>query len=213
MTVKPYKSKQWFDFRASVIVAKKSICEECGIGPPARIVWQIHHPIYKNEAMPWEYELHEVMLVCRGCHAKLHGHIQPSSGWNLVYEDVLDEKDGICDCCGRAIRFIYQIDHVDWPSMTVGSGCCDRLTETSAGTERKSFLERLLRFSNKSRWTLSGDIHQRKYKGFAISIFDQSGQWKLEISSKLGTLTYSSRSDAERAALVRIEIQIAKIIN
>jgi hypothetical protein len=210
MDIKPYKSKQWFDFRKSVIAAKSSTCEECGIGPPAHIVFQVHHPIYRDDAWPWEYELHEVMLVCRGCHAKLHGHIQPSSGWSLVYEDVLDEKDGVCDCCGRAIRFIYQIDHPDWSTMTVGSGCCDRLTETSAGTERKLFLAKLTRFSSQVQWKQYGDEYQRKYKGFSVTISKYSDHWKLKISSKTGTLRYTNRSNAERAALERIEIQLSK---
>lgn len=209
--VQTYKSKEWFDFRSRLIRLRASTCEQCGKAPPMHVVFQIHHLTYKQDSFPWQYDDDEVMLVCKGCHAKLHGRIQPTSGWQLDYEDDLGSQDGECDCCGREIRYAFYVSHEDWPSLTVGSGCCDRLTESSEGSYRKAFFERLARFSNSKCWTESGNSFSRTYKGFGVTVMYLSGKWMLKISSRKGSIQYESRREAEKAALKRIEQHLFKV--
>ena len=139
-----------------------------------------------------------------------HGKIQPSSGWSLVSEDDLGAEDGYCEECGNSIRYIFYISHEDWPSMSVGTNCCDRMTESSAGQERKSFLERLERFSNPEIWKIVDFKKVRKYKGFTASIWPAEGHFKAEVSSRISKIIFASTAEASRACLIAIEYQLNK---
>jgi hypothetical protein len=63
---------QLLDPRWSQFVAKvkkeKIRCERCGAG--YRL--EVHHPHYVNGRTIWDYEVNEVMLLCRACHAEQH---------------------------------------------------------------------------------------------------------------------------------------------
>ena len=62
------KDKRWHAFREFVFEVRGRRCEMCG----AERNLQVHHPIYKNRNA-WEYSYHEVMVLCRDCHERIHG--------------------------------------------------------------------------------------------------------------------------------------------
>lgn len=104
-------------------------CLKCGRGEPDAIL-QTHHKIYKPRLKPWEYPLSDCLTLCKGCHAKVHGLVEPDSGWALVSIADLGGLDGICERkgCGTEIRYEHITYHPKWGYKTVGSTCVEHLT-------------------------------------------------------------------------------------
>lgn len=69
---KQLKDKRWFDFREKVFEVKGRRCEKCGSTEHL----QIHHPKYKSGKYAWEYDAANMMVLCKKCHAKLHGKME-----------------------------------------------------------------------------------------------------------------------------------------
>ncbi|WP_156302274.1 hypothetical protein [Methylogaea oryzae] len=80
---------------------------------------------------PWEYALSDCRTLCKGCHAKEHGLIEPDRGWTLLAIDDLGGLDGICERkgCGAEIRYAHTTYHPKWGYMIVGSTCIEHLTQ------------------------------------------------------------------------------------
>jgi len=64
------KTKEWRYFRLYIIVAKGCKCELCNYSNFFRL--QVHHKYYINGKMAWEYELKDLMLLCRHHHKLVH---------------------------------------------------------------------------------------------------------------------------------------------
>lgn len=60
------RSKEWADFRASVIAKRGRWCELCGSG--YRV--ELHHRTYNRLGHEKE---RDVQLCCHACHEKIHG--------------------------------------------------------------------------------------------------------------------------------------------
>src|SRR5436190_1910303 len=60
---------QWKAFREWVLDKKGDICEDCFCRAD---VPHIHHAGYVAGREPWEYELHEVRVLCEACHDAVH---------------------------------------------------------------------------------------------------------------------------------------------
>lgn len=63
------KDKRWFDFREHVFNCKGRKCEICG----STEFLQVHHLRYKKKHYAWEYKVHDMQVLCRRCHTKIHG--------------------------------------------------------------------------------------------------------------------------------------------
>ena len=63
---------RWIEFRDWVQSRKGDDCEHCGCRAERP---HVHHRGYQPNREPWEYELHEVALLCRDCHDTLHAVI------------------------------------------------------------------------------------------------------------------------------------------
>lgn len=61
------KSPEWRFFSGSVIAGRDG-CEWCG----EQDGLHVHHRLYRDGAMPWEYDQHEVAVLCKQCHNELH---------------------------------------------------------------------------------------------------------------------------------------------
>lgn len=59
---------RWKAFRTFVLKVRGEKCETCGSTKGL----QVHHLQYRNNAMAWEYNCNEVMVLCRDCHKKIH---------------------------------------------------------------------------------------------------------------------------------------------
>ena len=65
------KDDRWKMFRWFILKVRGSKCEVCG----SENNLQVHHTIYNKKRKAWEYTCNEVIVVCDGCHRKLHGII------------------------------------------------------------------------------------------------------------------------------------------
>lgn len=65
------ESKQKYQRRVAAARTKavKMKCEVCG--STERL--QVHHVGYKTGLLPWEYTCNDVKVLCRNCHARVHG--------------------------------------------------------------------------------------------------------------------------------------------
>ena len=101
------KTPQWFEYRSMVIEAKGSRCEHCETMFYTDEV-HVHHCGYDFERKAWEYELHELKVLCRSCHAAIHRRekdflrlfesVEPQTLAHLLYalmlyKNIYKEKD------------------------------------------------------------------------------------------------------------------------
>jgi hypothetical protein len=190
-TPRHYRSKQWFEFRQAALLRHDHSCEHCGQKKQDGAILQIHHPVYYQSRMPWQYEVSEIEVLCRGCHAKEHGLIQPSTDWNLTGEDDLGAPDGECEYCGREIRNVYFIEHPNWQSLVVGSGCCEKLCESKFESEYKRKVDRRSRFLAKSNWLDNEDgTSSAKHRKFHIRLVPTCGKVYFVINDVTGRKEY-----------------------
>ena len=188
---KHYKSREWFKFRSAALLRHGHACEYCGQKREDGVVLQIHHPAYHKDRMPWQYEISEIEVLCRGCHAKEHGIIQPSSDWSLVGEDDLGSPDGECDYCGREIRNVYFIEHSNWQNLVVGSGCCEKLCQSKFESEYQKRVARRSRFLAKSSWQENLDgTSSANHRKFNIRLVASSGKVHFVINGIKGRKQY-----------------------
>ena len=62
------KDNKWKAFRWFVLKVRGESCEICGETKNL----QVHHIKYIPNKMAWEYNVTQVMVVCRECHKKIH---------------------------------------------------------------------------------------------------------------------------------------------
>ncbi|MFN3195275.1 MAG: HNH endonuclease [Chlorobiota bacterium] len=117
-----YLKKEWKKFRESVIESDGGKCVQCGRGEDEAVL-QVHHKRYIKGRLPWQYGTKDCETLCKGCHAELHGHIKPRSGWDYLWDDDLGDLSGTCQNCGTSIRYVFHIGHEKWGFMEVGTHC------------------------------------------------------------------------------------------
>jgi len=127
---KIYVNGNWREFAEKVLRRDHHKCLQCGRKSPD-VILQVHHEFYIAGKAPWEYALSDCRTLCKGCHAKEHGLIEPNRGWILVSIDDLGELSGICERekCGQEIRYEHLTYHPQWGYMVVGSTCIEHLTQ------------------------------------------------------------------------------------
>lgn len=64
------QTKEWKYFRLYVIIVKGFKCELCDDKNFKH--FQVHHKIYINDLYAWEYDLKNLMVLCRYHHKKQH---------------------------------------------------------------------------------------------------------------------------------------------
>ena len=125
-----YLNEDWVAFSGKVKRRDGHKCLQCGRGAP-EVTLQVHHEIYVAGKAPWDYALSDCRTLCKGCHAKEHGLIEPDRGWTLLAIDDFGRLDGNCERkgCGAEIRYAHSTYHPKWGYMVVGSTCIMHLTQ------------------------------------------------------------------------------------
>jgi len=125
-----YVNENWLAFSEKVKRRDGYKCLCCGRGS-SEVTLQVHHTIYVAGRAPWEYALSDCHTLCKGCHAKEHGLIEPNIGWTLLSIDDLGGPDGTCERkgCGAEIRYAHLTYHPKWGYLVVGSTCIEHLTQ------------------------------------------------------------------------------------
>lgn len=102
------KTAEWESFRQEFITSRKNEdgipgCDDCGEEMNGTL--HVHHKIYRNGLLPWEYDYDDLRLICSECHQRIH---DTEEKWrNLIrrvpphvcYEagDLLSELEAIRD--------------------------------------------------------------------------------------------------------------------
>lgn len=198
----PYRHADWRHFREQVIKLDGGRCVRCLRGRADDVVLQVHHKHYVKGRLPWQYEHSDCETLCKGCHAKEHGIIEPTSGWDLVGCDDLGDLIGECDYCGQTLRYLYLVTHPNWPAMEIGTDCCDKLTGTEeASTAHIEYLrvnEMRRRFVTSKRWSnlVAGEWTIRQ-KSIDVSIFERFQRFTIAMDGYKGKAECNSLFDAK----------------
>lgn len=213
--IKHYRSSQWADYRRSVIKLDGGCCRSCGRSEADGIVLQVHHTAYFPGKAPWEYPYEVCKTLCKGCHAAEHGKIPPRFGWEYVGYDDLSGLNGVCECCGTSIRYVFLVQHANWPTMEVGTVCCDHLTSSEIATNfiesQLRYRDRLKRFVSSKRWVeLPWGGKRIVQKRIVLEILPSDGAFKIRMDEIPGKLSYPTELDAQMKAFHAIESGKAK---
>ena len=125
-----YQNENWYNFSDVVKKRDGNKCLKCGRNN-FEVVLQVHHRIYKPNLEPWEYSYSDCITLCKGCHARTHGLIEPDSNWSLLSINDFGDLIGMCERngCGNEIRYEHEIYHPLWGYKSVGSTCVEYLTQ------------------------------------------------------------------------------------
>jgi hypothetical protein len=196
-----YSHRDWVRFREGGIRLDGGRCVRCGRSRP-EVVLQLHHRIYVDGRKPWEYNYSDCETLCKGCHAQEHGILMPTSDWALLSSDDLGKLGGNCEWCDQELRYIYLVTHPTWGFMSVGTDCCDKLTESAEAsailTDTKNRNERRKTFMSSSCWKShdSGAI-SIKQNGRAVCVVPFEGKFRITMADVVGKASYDTQFDAK----------------
>lgn len=195
-----YHRKKWRQFYEEVIELDGRRCAHCGRGSSEGAVLRVHHKQYPEAGRwPWECPYDYCETLCKGCHASEHGIIRPFVGWVYVGDEDLGDLLGECDLCGRALRYAFHVEHARWPPMTVGTVCCDELTDTTRASDKRRLEQREERFLTSSRWRQDeGGSHSIKQGGATAVIEPHRGAYRILANGVVGKLRFNSADEAKK---------------
>jgi len=199
-----YAHKLWSIFREQIIALDGGLCVDCGRGED-EVILQVHHKRYIKGRKPWEYETLDCETLCRGCHAREHGEIQPDSGWEYIGEEDLGDLSGNCELCDNAIRYVHYVIHEHWEQMGVGTHCCDNLTGTKEATEGRRRLGRYRRFMSATKWTGDNNCLKTKHGALTVAVIPDQQSFQLIINQAPGRKRFASMLDAQNFAFTFID--------
>lgn len=187
-----WRHNKWHEFSVQVKQRDGHCCIHCGRGEPS-VVLQVHHLQYKENRLPWEYSLEDCVTVCRGCHAREHGIIEPNSGWSLVGIHDLGGLDGHCERsgCNSSIRYEHITYHPSWGYKVVGSTCIQHLTQD----DRRLSGEILHMYLSSGKFVMKSDWHraftkqkrsyiQTTHQHHYIRIYGEEGRYAFQLAMK-----------------------------
>lgn len=199
MGSKDYKNLAWLEFREQAFLNLGYHCSRCSRSDED-VVLQVHHKIYIDGRKPWEYNLVDCEVLCRGCHAREHGLIRPAYDWNLSHSSDLGSLVGTCELCKSSLRFEFHLFHNDWSEpLTVGTVCCDHLTGDEQATKYKKKIESFERFQKSPRWHLisNDESYYSKNKFFSFYLRKKDGDYFIEINKKKGNMRFKNVNEAQ----------------
>jgi len=185
-------------------------CTVCGRGQDEAVL-QVHHKVYHEGKLPWQYGTKHLTTLCKECHAAEHGKIQPQTGWEYLAEEDLGDTIGECqnENCGTRIRYTYLISHPNWGFLEVGTVCCDNLTDSKIASNNRESLSkyrsRKERFLTSTRWKVEGRTYKIKQALFEIKIKEKDDGCYLTIHNESSNKKYADLMAAKSKAFDVIE--------
>ncbi len=67
------ETQNWHSFARKIRQENGNFYNACRRGD---LVLQVHHTFYDKKRQPWEYESHEMVVLCEKCHHELHDQLQ-----------------------------------------------------------------------------------------------------------------------------------------
>ena len=195
--MKQYRRSEWEIFRKEVIELDGGTCKECNRSQADGVTLQAHHKEYIPGKAPWEYSYDMCETLCKGCHAAEHGIIPPKKGWEYGGSHDLGDLYGICELCGNSIRYVFYVSHEKWPTLEVGTVCCDNLTDTKTASALRRKEDRKLSFINSSRWKETESSVDIKQKRIDISILKHKSAYSIVMGNIKGKSSYKTLNEAK----------------
>ena len=208
--MKLYQHECWKSYCAEQIKLHGDVCAHC-LRTKGDVILQVQHLVYIKGRMPWEYAFDECVVLCRGCHAKVHGIIKPSKDWELIGEDDLGALDGECEHCGTALRYTHMITHLNWGVMIVGAQCADKLTESTVGSECHAdflnYVNRRKAFVDSPKWQLCSNGERSIIRaGIVVTIVPaDDSKFRVSLEGVVGRIDHATLLDAQISAFDVIE--------
>jgi hypothetical protein len=198
--MKNYRKSEWNTFREEVIELDGGVCQQCHRSEKDGIVLQVHHKEYLAGKLPWEYPYGLCETLCKGCHAAEHGIIPPKSNWEYCGDVDLGDLTGTCELCGSSLRYEFYVFHAKWPTLSVGTICCDTLTGTETASTLRRKIDRKGKFIKSPRWKeeSNGNLNI-KQKGVSVVIFQEDSGFRLQLNEITGKLYETETMAMERA--------------
>lgn len=147
---------------------------------------QVHHLTYIEGCKPWEYPNECLITLCSNCHAKLHGHIRPDSGW--IYDDVYDAgESGVaqCELCRTPLRYVHTLHHPNWGIIMVGCECAETLQQGNEAERRLISLEKRAKryksFVESPKWKHRKNCYSYEKDEKLVKIWKNSFSFNLEL--------------------------------
>jgi hypothetical protein len=163
---KAYNNLNWFKFSEQVQKRDNYTCLKCG-RKKGEVILQTHHKSYKYGLELWNYALSDCITLCKGCHANEHYLVEPTSGWNLISIDDLEDMTGTCERkgCGHPIRYEHLIYHPSWGYQVVGSTCVEYLTieDQYLSKEIIKIFNKISDFIKHSDWNIAYTKNEKRY--------------------------------------------------
>ncbi len=204
-----YNRKAWREYREKCISLAGDACERCG----ATGILQIHHPEYQPGLKPWEYPIEFCEVLCRKCHAEIHGKIPPSGGWIILDSDLERNEPSEeipCGYCQREIRWHFTIYHPNCGELVVGSECAENLSLGIEVKELKSYQRRLRTFIVSPRWSETPKGYKISYREYSVLVYQRGSRWRLKIDNEWGKEDFENISKAKERAFMVIDYRIKK---
>lgn len=187
-----YLNEDWQIFSEKVKRRDGYRCLQCTRNA-SEVILQVHHVIYIAGKAPWEYALSDCRTLCKGCHAKEHGLIEPDRGWTLLSIVDLGGLDGICERtgCGKEIRYEHLTYHPKFGYMVVGSTCIEHLTQEDRmlSSNIVDMYKNISKFIHSPKWTHGVTNKGKKYvsstyKYHQIRIYGEEFQHSFQLALK-----------------------------
>ena len=118
--IQEYQSGFWKEKRLRILQRDNYRCAHCGNQKDEKDL-QVHHLEYVDGNKVWECPDDYLITLCKRCHAEQHGKILPSSGWEYLGSDDLEDLVGECEYCHTDIRYEHYLYHPKWGELTVES--------------------------------------------------------------------------------------------
>lgn len=187
-----YTNDMWLEFSQRVQLRDRNKCLKCHRSQPD-VVLQVHHELYIPNKQPWEYALSDCTTLCKGCHAREHGLIEPDNSWFLISIDDLGDLTGTCERngCSKKIRYEHLTYHPEWGYKKVGSTCIEHLTKKDKNLSGKilACYRNISSFVHSSDWYKGKTKMDKPYVGTKhghdlIRIYGQDGRYAFQIALK-----------------------------
>lgn len=163
---KAYFDENWHEFSKKIKERDNNKCTKCK-RTEGVVILQTHHKIYKPKLKPWEYPLSDCITLCKGCHSRKHGLIEPSKGWILTDIYDLGDLSGSCERkgCGTPIRYEHHSYHPEWGFKIIGSTCIEHLTKEDQGISNDvlNLFKKTSAFVNTSHWDKAKTKNKKEY--------------------------------------------------
>lgn len=161
-----YQNEKWLQFSELVKARDNYKCLKCG-RTKNEVTLQVHHTYYKKGVEVWEYALSDCITLCKGCHAKEHNIIEPTSGWALIAVNDLGGTYGMCEKegCNSEIRYEFTIYRPSYGYKVVGSTCVEYLTreDQNLGAEVIKLFQRISDFLRGANWRMNTTKYGKNY--------------------------------------------------